>query len=87
VTAVSNVTGEIIDLERIRGMLARKFPSERRPFFIVDASQLLPHSGIDVQALDIDFLVFTGHKVMADTGLGIVYGKKSLLQKLTPSFG
>jgi len=42
---------------------------------------------VDVQTLDIDYMVFTGHKLMSDTGIGIMYGKKSLLKKLTPSIG
>lgn len=42
---------------------------------------------MDVQALDIDYLVFTGHKLMSDTGIGIMYGKKPLLKALIPSIG
>lgn len=86
VTAASNVTGEIIDLARIHTMITETYTPEERPYFIVDASQLIPHASIDVESLEIDFLVFTAHKMMADTGLGIVYGKKELLRELTPSF-
>lgn len=60
---------------------------ENNILFIVDASQAVPHFQVDVQALDIDYLVFTGHKLMSDTGIGIMYGKKPLLKALVPSIG
>ena len=55
--------------------------------FMVDGSQAIPHFQLDVQTLDIDYLIFTGHKLMADTGIGIMYGKKALLKTLVPSIG
>ena len=94
-TAASNVTGAVFDLARARDMI--RFPSppppllegegRKSPLFVVDASQAVPHFQVDVQALDIDYLVFTGHKCMSDTGIGIMYGKKSLLKALIPSIG
>lgn len=83
-TAASNVTGAVFDLARVRDILRSRSPSS---LFVVDASQSVPHFRVDVQVLDIDYLVFTGHKLMSDTGLGIMYGKKSLLKALVPSIG
>lgn len=54
---------------------------------LVDAAQLLPHSRVDVQALDCDFLVFSGHKVYGPTGIGVLYGKPELLQSMPPYQG
>lgn len=51
---------------------------------IVDASQSIPHMKIDVQDLDCDFLVFSGHKMLAPLGVGVLYGKKEILNKMNP---
>ena len=51
---------------------------------IVDASQSIPHTKVDVQDLDADFLVFSGHKMFAPLGIGVLYGKKELLNKMPP---
>ncbi len=56
-----------------------------KPLLVVDASQALPHFTLDVVACGIDFLFATGHKMMADTGIGILYGRKELLQKMSPA--
>lgn len=61
--------------------------SQLSTLFIVDASQAVPNFKVDVKKLNCDFLVFTAHKVMAETGLGIFYIKKELAKKLIPSFG
>ncbi|MFA6257796.1 MAG: cysteine desulfurase [Candidatus Paceibacterota bacterium] len=50
----------------------------------LDAAQSIPHKKIDVQDLDVDFLAFSGHKMMGPTGMGVFYGKKELLEKLEP---
>lgn len=55
--------------------------------FLVDAAQSVPHLGIDVQALDVDFLVFSSHKVYGPTGIGVLYGKEEWLEKLPPYQG
>lgn len=81
-SAASNVTGAAFDLARIRDTIRSFSP---QVLFVVDASQAVPHFRVDVSTLDIDYMVFTGHKIMADTGIGIMYGKKSLLKALTPS--
>ena len=51
---------------------------------VVDASQSIPHMKLDVQELDADFVVFSGHKMLAPLGIGVLYGKKSILDKMTP---
>lgn len=83
-TAASNVTGAVFDLAHVRDMIRSKNPT---CLFVVDASQAVPHLRVDVQSLDIDYLIFTGHKLMSDTGIGIMYGKKPLLKALVPSIG
>lgn len=88
-TYASNVTGSVFDLTRVRELLDIMVQSgqlTKKPLFVIDASQAVPHFSVDVQALDCDFLVFTGHKVMAETGIGVLYGKKELLKMLTPAF-
>ncbi len=51
---------------------------------IIDAAQSIQHEKIDVQALDCDFLVFSGHKIYAETGIGVVYGKEKWLEQIPP---
>lgn len=54
---------------------------------LVDAAQLVPHAQVDVQALDIDYLVFSGHKLFGPTGTGILYGKEKWLDSMPPVMG
>ncbi len=85
-THVSNVTGEIFPLEEVRKLIAplsSKGEGQGVRFFI-DASQSVPHFKIDVQKLWCDALFFTGHKLMADSGIGVLYGKKEFLECLDP---
>lgn len=77
ITGHSNVTGQVINIEKIKNI----FPSS---IFIVDGAQLLPHEKIDVKNLDIDFLVFSAHKMLGPTGIGILYGKENLLNTMEP---
>jgi len=51
---------------------------------LMDAAQSIPHKAIDVQSLDVDFMAFSAHKVLGPTGLGVLYGKKALLEDLKP---
>ncbi|UQS87490.1 cysteine desulfurase [Nicoliella spurrieriana] len=51
---------------------------------VVDAAQSAPHMPIDVQALDADFLAFSGHKMLAPTGIGVLYGKQAVLAEMNP---
>ena len=54
---------------------------------LIDAAQSVPHLSVDVQALDCDFLVFSGHKVYGPTGIGVLYGKSALLDAMPPYQG
>jgi len=54
---------------------------------LVDGAQAVSHSAIDVQALDCDFYAFSGHKLYGPTGIGVLYGKEELLQKMPPYQG
>ena len=88
-TYVSNVTGVIFDLERVALTLTlsqRERGLNEKPIFILDASQAVPHFRVDIEKINCDFMIFTAHKVMADTGLGVLYWKKELLKKLTPAW-
>ena len=79
ITHISNVLGTVNDIESII-----KYAHKNGAITIVDASQSIPHQRIDVQKLDTDFLVFSGHKMMAPLGIGVLYGKKELLNNMTP---
>lgn len=79
ITDVSNVLGTINNVKEII-----KYAHKKGAVVIVDASQSIPHMKIDVQDLDADFLVFSGHKMFAPLGIGVLYGKKELLNKMTP---
>ena len=78
-THVSNVTGVIVPLDKMLPFI-RKTPA----LLIIDAAQSVSFLPIDVQKLDCDFLVFSGHKIFSPSGIGVLYGKKSLLKKLPP---
>ena len=79
ITHVSNVLGTINNVEKII-----KYAHKKGAVVIVDASQSIPHMKIDVQKLDADFLVFSGHKMLAPLGIGILYGKKEILNDMNP---
>ena len=82
VTAVSNVLGTINPLsEVIRQAHAAG------ALVLVDAAQSVPHLATDVQALDCDFLAFSGHKMIGPSGVGILYGKRALLEAMPPFLG
>lgn len=80
---ITNVVGDIRDVEEI-GKLAK----ERHIYFVVDAAQSVSHVEVDVQKMNADFLVFSGHKMLGPTGVGVLYGKKELLEEMEVlSFG
>ncbi len=82
ITMMSNALGtEVPVAEVIKLAHARGVP------VLVDASQGAVHGKVDVQALDADFLVFTGHKTYGPTGIGVLYGKAELLKKMPPYQG
>ena len=79
ITHVSNVLGTINNVKEII-----KYAHKKGAVVIVDASQSIPHMKIDVQDLDADFLAFSGHKMFAPLGIGVLYGKRELLNKMNP---
>ena len=79
---VSNVLGTINPVEEII-----KMAHERSIPVMVDAAQSAPHMPLDVQAMDCDFLAFSGHKMYGPTGIGVLYGKEAWLEKLPPYQG
>lgn len=79
ITQVSNVLGTINPVKEIV-----KKAHEVGAVAIVDASQSAPHMKVDVQDLDADFLVFSGHKMLSPLGIGVLYGKKNILDKMSP---
>ena len=79
ITHVSNVLGTINPVKEI----AKKAHSVGA-VVVVDASQSAPHIKVDVKDLDADFLVFSGHKMLSPLGIGVLYGKKELLEKMPP---
>ncbi len=79
VTHCSNATGVINPIKEIA-----KIAHKRGASIVVDGAQAIPHMKIDVKDLNIDFYAFSGHKMLAPTGIGVLYGKAELLQKLRP---
>ena len=79
ITYVSNVMGYITPIEEII-----KLAHEVGAIVSVDGAQAVPHMKIDVKKLDCDFLSFSGHKLCGPTGIGVLYGKKELLDKMPP---
>jgi cysteine desulfurase/selenocysteine lyase len=82
VTHVSNALGT---LNPVREMIAAAH--ERGIPVLVDGAQAVPHMSVDVQALDCDFYAFSGHKMFGPTGIGVLYGKAALLEKMQPFKG
>ncbi len=82
VTHASNVLGTINDISRIvKAAHAKGVP------VLVDAAQSVPHMPIDVQKLGCDFLVFSGHKMLGPTGIGVLWGRRELLEAMPPFLG
>lgn len=79
ITHVSNVLGTINNVKKII-----KYAHKKGAIVVVDASQSIPHMKIDVQDLNADFLVFSGHKMLAPLGIGVLYGKKEILNNMSP---
>ena len=79
VTQVSNVLGCVNDIPELVKR-ARACGAE----ILMDAAQSAPHMPIDVQKLDVDFVAFSGHKMLAPMGIGVLYGKQELLEKMPP---
>jgi len=79
ITHVSNVLGTINDIKSIA-----EIAHAHDAYISVDGAQAVPHMAVDVQDLDVDFYEFSGHKMLGPTGIGILYGKAELLDKMEP---
>lgn len=79
-THISNVTGVLNPLDQLIPLIRKK----TKAFIVVDAAQSASCQKIDVKKMDCDFLVFSGHKVFAPSGIGVLFGKKALLESLPP---
>ncbi|MBI2118583.1 MAG: cysteine desulfurase [Elusimicrobia bacterium] len=82
ITHVSNALGTIVPLKEII-----KIAHEQNIPVVVDGAQAIPHLKVNVQELDADFYLFSGHKVYGPTGIGVVYGKKNFLEIMPPYQG
>jgi len=81
-TAMSNVFGTITPVKRLV-----EAAHQVGAVAVVDAAQSVPHMPVDVQELGCDFLVFSGHKMCGPTGIGILYGRRQLLEEMPPYMG
>ena len=79
VTHVSNVIGRVNPIRQLADIAHR-----HGAVIVVDGAQSTPHIPVDVQALDVDFLAFSGHKVYGPMGIGVLYGKRALLEEMPP---
>lgn len=79
IAGITNVIGDIRPIKEIC-----KLAHENNIFVVVDGAQMVPHMKVDVQDLDVDFLAFSAHKMCGPTGVGVLYGKKELLEHLEP---
>lgn len=79
ISHISNVLGTVNPIKKII-----QYAHKKGAVVIVDASQSIPHMKIDMQDLDADFLVFSGHKMLAPLGIGVLYGKREILNKMSP---
>jgi cysteine desulfurase/selenocysteine lyase len=78
-TQVSNVLGRENPIKRFA-----QIAHEAGAVFVCDGAQSVPHMPVDVQDLDVDFLAFSGHKMLAPMGIGVLYGKREILDKMQP---
>ncbi|KKX54307.1 SufS family cysteine desulfurase [Brevibacillus borstelensis] len=76
---ISNVLGDVVPLREIAGIV-----HAHGGVLVVDGAQGAPHSPVDVGQMDCDFYVFSGHKMCGPTGIGVLYGKRPLLEQLVP---
>lgn len=81
ITHMSNVLGTIVDIREVS-----KLAQENDSFLVVDGAQSVPHMPVSVRDLNVDFLAFSGHKMLGPTGVGVLYIKKEIHESLEPSF-
>ena len=79
VTQISNVLGLVNDVKKLAARA-----HEVGAVIVVDGAQSVPHIPVDVQDLDADFLAFSGHKMLSPMGIGVLYGKKKILEEMPP---
>lgn len=82
ITYASNVLGTINDVKKIS-----ETAHKNGALVVVDAAQAVPHMRVDVKDIDCDFMAFSGHKMLAPTGIGVLYGKKDILNATEPIIG
>ena len=81
-SGMSNVLGTMPPIAEIAG-----WAHEVGAVMLVDGAQLVPHSPVDVQAMGADFLAFSGHKMLGPTGIGVLWGRRELLERMEPAEG
>lgn len=79
---VSNVSGVVNNVKKLA-----KIAHEHGALILVDGAQSVPHLPVNVKSLDVDFLAFSGHKMLGPTGIGVLYGKREILEKMEPFQG
>jgi len=82
ISQVSNVSGVVNDVKRLA-----KTVHEHDALILVDGAQSVPHMPVNVKDLDVDFLAFSGHKMLGPTGIGVLYGRRDVLEKMKPFHG
>lgn len=82
VISIAHITNVVGDVRPIKDII--KLAHEQNILVVVDGAQSIPHLIIDVQDLDVDFLTFSAHKMCGPTGVGVIYGKKQLLNEIKP---
>ncbi len=80
IAGITNVIGDERPIKEIA-----KLAHDNNIFLVVDGAQMVPHVKVDVQAMDIDFFAFSAHKMCGPTGVGVLYGRKELLEHLEPT--
>ncbi|HCX25979.1 MAG: Cysteine desulfurase [Candidatus Collierbacteria bacterium GW2011_GWB2_45_17] len=80
-TGASNAIGTLVDIKKMVEMVRSKNPDV---VVVLDASQMVPHMKVDVSKLPVDFVAFSGHKMLGPTGVGVLWGKKEVLNKMEP---
>ena len=78
-TGMSNIFGRLVDIKQITAVAHAV-----GAYVVMDGAQSVPHSMTDVKEVDVDFLAFSGHKLLSPMGIGVLYGKESILSKMPP---
>ena len=81
VTQVSNVLGTLVPVEKVVKLVRKKSPEA---LIVLDAAQSVPQTPVNVRKLGVDFLVFSGHKMLGPTGIGVLWGRRKLLERMRP---